>query len=132
MKRTPEDVSFSIAFGQALKLHYDRVTAGLPDRRSMSDEQFAATLDVSRPALKKYLTGRAMPGLRTVVLAFRRYGIAIPYSGTTLFHRQTKRSTADPVQLVLPFSVKTMDASTVAASVKPLDSNRFELRVHVG
>lgn len=132
MKRTPEDEAFAAEFGRELKLHYDRATGKGIGGREFSDEQFAATLDVTRPALKKYLTGAAMPALRVVVLAFLCYGVNVDYFGTPLFSRRRHKQSAPaaPAQLVLPFSVQGLNAATIQTKIEPKGVNRFEIRVN--
>jgi hypothetical protein len=133
MKRTSEDEAFAIEFGRALKIHYDRATEKDIGGPELSDEQFAASLDVTRPALKKYLSGSAMPALRVVVLAFLRYGINVAYFGTPLFSRRRNKQML-PVaftQLVLPFSVQGLNTATIQTKIEPKGVNRFELRVNV-
>jgi transcriptional regulator with XRE-family HTH domain len=133
MKRTAEDESFAAEFGRELKGHYDRLTE--PDRqgRRMSDEQFAAALDVTRPALKKYLNGTAMPTLRVIVLAFVRYGVNIPYFGTPLFGKKRPKGIVPArAQLVLPFSVQGLNTAVIQTRIENKGANRFEVRVDVG
>jgi transcriptional regulator with XRE-family HTH domain len=133
MKRTPEDEAFALEFGRELNRHYDRATQAGPDGSGLTDEQFAATLDVSRPALKKYLKGAAMPTLRVVVLAFLRYRISVAYFRTPLFGKRSRKGhgTQAAAQLVLPFSVQCVNASAVDARVSPKGVNRFEIRVDI-
>jgi hypothetical protein len=133
MKRTSEDESFSTQFGTELTRHYERATQEGINGLKMSDEQFASTLDVTRPALKKYLNGLAMPALRVVVLAFLRYGINIPYFGMPLFskRKQAKGSNLVMTQLVLPFSVQALNTVAIEAKIERKGPTRFELRVNL-
>jgi transcriptional regulator with XRE-family HTH domain len=133
MKRTLDDASFAAAFGRELKRHYDDATKPGTGGPELSDEQFAATLDVTRPALRKYLNGSAMPALRVVVLAFQRYKINVPYFGTPLFGKSTKAGVIGSAmtQLVLPFSVQGLNTETIEAKIEAKGENRFELRVNV-
>lgn len=132
MKRTPEDEAFAVAFGRELKGHYDRATQPNSDGTRVTDEQFAASIDVTRAALGKYLKGTAMPTLRVVVLAFLRYGVKVSYLRTPLFNNKGSKqpSTAD-AQLVLPFSVQGLNTSAIQARVEPKGVNRFEIRVDI-
>jgi transcriptional regulator with XRE-family HTH domain len=132
MKRTSEDDEYAPEFGRRLKAHYDIARMEPPTGKGLSDEEFAATLDITRPALRKYLNGRAMPTLRTVVLAFRVYGIAVPYFGVPLFRtRRQVHKSAGVTQLVLPFSVRGLGSFGVQARIAPRGENKFELRVDV-
>lgn len=131
MKRTPEDEAFAVDFGRQLKEHYDRATTPGADGPGMTDEQFAASLDVKRAALMKYLKGAAMPTLRVVVFAFLRYGVKVPYFRTPLFSSRGRKQplVSAPTQLVLPFSVQGLNTSAIHARVEPKGVNRFELHV---
>jgi transcriptional regulator with XRE-family HTH domain len=133
MKRTPDDDAFAAAFGHELKRHYEAATGKGSTERKLSDEEFAATLDVSRTALMKYLRGGATPSLRVVVLAFRNYGICVRYSGTPIFReRQHRKELAQSItQLVLPFSVHGPNAAGIEAKIEPKGQNRFEIHVEL-
>lgn len=134
MKRTLDDNKFAVAFGRELKRHYERATVEGVNGVKLSDEQFASTLDVTRPALKKYLSGSAMPALRVVVLAFTNYGINVPYLGTPLFGKnkgKKKESSQTISQLLLPFSVQGINATAIQAEIARKGPNRFELRVNL-
>src|SRR5580658_677193 len=115
MKRTADDQVFAAEFGLELKRHYDRATQKSGDSPGLSDEQFAATLDVTRPALMKYLKGATMPTLRVVVLAFLSYGVNVPYFRMPLFGKRGRRVpfSAATAQLVLPFSVLGLNTATI-------------------
>lgn len=131
MKRTPEDDIFAADFGRELRLHYEKVTDKGSGGPGMSDEEFAATLDVTRPALMKYLKGAAMPAVRVVVLAFLRYGINVGYFGTPLFGKRKRKGAAvsEMTQLILPFAVQGLNTSAIQTKIEPKGENRFELRV---
>jgi hypothetical protein len=133
MKRTPDDEAFAAEFGRELKPHYDRATQKGIDGPELSDEQFAATLDVTRPALKKYLKGAATPTLRVVVLAFLRYGVNVAYFRMPLFGKRGRKERPTPTaaQLVLPFSVQGLNTATIQAKVEPKGVNRFEMRIDI-
>jgi hypothetical protein len=133
MKRTPEDATFAVEFGRELKQHYDRRTKKGNSGPEMSDEEFAATLDVTRPALKKYLIGKATPAVRVIVLAFLNYGINVPYFGTPLFGKRRRKdhSQSAMTQLVLPFSVQGLNTASIQTKIEPRGHNGFELRVDI-
>ena len=130
MKRTNEDDQFALEFGRQLKLRYQALRTARD--ASMSEEQFAATLDVSRAALRKYLNGKAMPTVRTAALAYLKHGVSASYFGTALFgKRRPKTAASPPAQLVLPFSVRGLNTASVSAKIKPTGTNQFELRLDV-
>jgi hypothetical protein len=130
MKRTSEDVQFALEFGRQLKLRY--LALRNSPAGTMSEEQFATTLDVSRPALRKYFSGTAMPTVRTAALAYLRHGVSVSYFGTPLFGKLGSKSVPlPPAQLVLPFSVRGLNTSSVSAKIKPTGVNQFELSLEV-
>lgn len=124
---------FAAEFGRELKRHYDLATRRTGGKPELSDEQFAATLDVTRPALKKYLCGAAMPAVRVVVLAFLKYGINVAYFGTPLFDQKRRKRTgaSATTQLVLPFSIQGVNSAAIQTKIESMGQNRFELRVNV-
>src|SRR5208283_4453845 len=79
MKRTPEDTAFAAEFGRELKAKYDEAK-----KRAVTDAAFAKSVGVVRAQLDRYLRGEAVPGIRTVALAHREYGIALSYGGTSM------------------------------------------------
>ncbi len=128
MKSTPDDEKFAADFGRELKRHYELATQA----SNLSDEQFAATLDVSRPALRKYLQGKATPCLRVIVLAFTQYGINVPYIGTPLFGTRAGRKSASASrQLILPFSVQASNADIIETSLDRKGPHAFEVRIRL-
>lgn len=132
MKQTRDDEAFAVLFGSELLRHYKQATSGAAGAAPTTDEQFAATLDVSRAALKKYLKGETTPAIRVVVLAYIRYGISVEYAGTTLFGKRArpgKKIDSRQTQFVLPFSVEAMGASSIQTRIEPKGENRFELKV---
>jgi transcriptional regulator with XRE-family HTH domain len=126
VRRTLDDDRFATEFGRELSRHYHRVT----NESRISDEDFARSLGVTRPALMKYLHGNAMPGLGVVVQAFLQYGVNIPYRGTPLFGSR-KRPKGEPAvsQLVLPFSVQSAGVDTIETNLDRKGPNGFELRI---
>jgi hypothetical protein len=134
MKQTLEDEAFAVGFGQELRQHYERSTQAGAGGGALSDEAFAATLNVTRPALKKYLAGAATPSISVIVLAYERYGINVPYAGTPLFNKKSrlKRNAPGGTQLVLPFSVQSFGSTSVHAKIEPRGENRFALMVDIG
>jgi transcriptional regulator with XRE-family HTH domain len=132
MKQTRDDEAFANLFGRELMRHYEQATREATGVALITDEQFAATLDVSRAALKKYLKGQTTPALRVVVLAYIRYGISVEYAGTALFGKRArsgKKIHSQQTQFVLPFSVEAMGTSSIQTRIEPKGENRFELKV---
>src|SRR6202795_3285161 len=104
MKQTPEDLRFAGDFAEAL-----RPCVTDDKRKGLSLKQIATELGVTEPGLKKYLSGRTTPCLRTVALAYNRYGVSVPYSGINFVGgKNGKRNHRDKLstplqQLSLPF-----------------------------
>jgi hypothetical protein len=76
MKRTEDDEQFGAEFAKQQPTFYDRAIAA-----GETEKAFARRLGVDRGGLQRYLKRHATPSLRTAVLAFREFGIAIPYAG---------------------------------------------------
>ena len=105
MKRTEEDRIYGEEFAQRLRPHYERAI-----EREQTAEAFARRLGVRRGALQKYLLKSATPSLRSVVFAYREFGIAIPYGGIDVTTIVAKRSRGKPprseFQMNLPFTIE--------------------------
>jgi transcriptional regulator with XRE-family HTH domain len=131
MKQTPEDLRFAGDFAEALTPHIAGET-----RKGRSLKQVAEGLGVTEPALKKYLTGRTTPCLRTVALAYDRYGVSVPYSGIVFLggtvdrrKRSRKRSSALQ-QLTLPFEIQSPHPNDrLALKLLPTGVRRYQLQV---
>jgi len=131
VKRTPEDDAFAAAFGALLEEAYQDSKF-----KKVTDQAFAESIGVERPQLRKYLRGDAVPSVRTIALAQRKYGINVPYENVqvakALGNRPARRrSLPHPVQLRLPFSVEINDSGKVEVELKSLKPRKYELRIRV-
>lgn len=130
MKQTPEDLRFAGDFAEALRPH---VAEEREKGRSL--KQVAESLGVTEPALKKYLSGRTTPSLRTVVLAYDRYGLSVPYSGVSFVgvagKRKRGQKQSSPLQqLLLPFEIKTPSPDDrLGLKLLPTGVRRYQLQV---
>lgn len=130
MKQTADDLRFAGDFAQELFPH---VSAERSKGRSL--KQIASDLGITEPALKKCLTGRNTPSLRTVVLAFERYGISIPYSGIAFIGsdmgmRKRRKKSASLSQLLLPFEIETPGPNDrLNLKLLPTGARRYQLQV---
>jgi hypothetical protein len=128
MKQTPEDLRFAGDFAEALRPHIDGER-----RKGHALKAIAEWLGVTEPALKKYLSGRTTPCLRTVVLAYDRYGVSVPYSGVSFAGARKKRGRkeSDPLQqLFLPFEIQTPGSDDrLALKLLPTGTRRYQLQV---
>jgi len=129
MKRTEQDEQFGIEFARQLQPIYKRAIDG-----GETEEAFAKRLGVNRGGLQRYLKKQATPSLRTVVLAFREFGIAIPYADTEtipLISRKARRSrSTSEFQMDLPLTIEAPHGE-INVVVKKKSAQRFRLQVHV-
>jgi transcriptional regulator with XRE-family HTH domain len=130
-KRTADDDAFVVSFASELRREY-----GKAKRNGVSDQAFAESIGVERPQLNRYLDGESMPSVRTVVLAYQEYAIAIPYRRVSLqraLPKKGRRKEQDRLaQLVLPFTIQTERAAArVGLKLSPVSARRFELRLTV-
>jgi transcriptional regulator with XRE-family HTH domain len=131
MKQTAEDLRFAGDFAEALRPHVNQAR-----KQGSSLKQVAEELGVSEPALKKYLRGRTTPCLRTVVLAFDKYRVSVPYSGISFIgdaHCKRKpgpkRSSALQ-QLEFPFEIGIPGADErLTLKLLPTGVSRYQLQV---
>jgi len=122
----PEDLRFIDQFSKELGQKYSR--------HKGADEEFARLLDVSRPALKKYLAGKAMPGVRTVALAYERLGINVRYGKfeAKLLHQRAKSNRRSPeAQLLLPFAIESLDQKNIEIELIEKKPNRIAMNVSI-
>jgi transcriptional regulator with XRE-family HTH domain len=132
MKQTPEDLRFAGDFAEALRPHIAE-----EKERGRSLKQIAERLGVTEPALKKYLGGKTTPCLRTVVLAYDRYGVSVPYSGVSFAgsvrgkrRRGQTRNSSPLQQLFLPFEIQTpRPEDRLALKLLPTGVSRYQLQV---
>jgi len=120
----PEDLRFIEEFSGKLNKAYTKFKG--------SDADFAKKLDVSRAALQKYLDGKAMPGIRTVVLAVENLEISISY-GTfdvnRLRSRGKKSRTSAEAQMLLPFAIESLKAENLEVQLVEKKPNRIAMNV---
>jgi len=122
----PEDLRFIEMFSKRLKEEYGK--------RKGSDAAFARELDVSRAALKKYLNGKAMPGVRTVALAFANLNINVSYGkfdAKRLCSRAKSNRRSVEAQLLLPFAIESLKQENIDIALVDKKPNRIELNVSI-
>ena len=131
MKQTPEDLRFASDFAVALQPYVTKDRAN-----GISLKQIAKELGVTEPALKKYLTGRTTPCLRTVALAYSKYQLSIPYSGIAFVggpsskRRPSKKGSSPLQQLFLPFEIQApRPEDRLALKLLPTGVSRYQLQV---
>jgi transcriptional regulator with XRE-family HTH domain len=105
MKRTEEDQQFGAEFAKRLRPFYDRALAD-----GQTEKEFARRLGVDRGGLQRYLRTGAMPSFRTIVLAYREFGIAIPYAATESVRlvsaRGKRHRRLSELQMDLPLTIE--------------------------
>jgi transcriptional regulator with XRE-family HTH domain len=105
MKRTDDDQQFGAEFARRLKPFYEKALAD-----GQTEKEFARRLGVDRGGLQRYLRTSAMPSFRTIVFAYREFGITIPYARTEslpLVSGKGKRRKISGFQMDLPLTIET-------------------------
>jgi hypothetical protein len=131
MKQTSDDLRFASDFAVELEPHVSSERM-----KGSSFRRIAGELGITEPALKKCLAGRTTPSLRTVVLAFEKYGVSVPYSGIAftaqkqLNKRERQRKPRSSTQLLLPFEIETPGPSDrLSLKLLPVGVRRYQLQV---
>ncbi len=129
MKRTPEDQQFGEEFARQLQPHYDRALAA-----GETEKVFARRLGVDRGGLQRYLKKHATPGLRTIVCAYREFGIVIPYADTgtapLVSRKGRRRRYSSDLQMTLPLTIEAPEGEIdVVIKKKSAQSYRLQLRI---
>jgi len=129
MKRTEEDRQFGAEFAKRLKPFYDQALA-----EGQTEKNFARRLGVDRGGLQRYLRTSAMPGFRTIVLAYREFGIAIPYAGTDSLalvsgRARKRRRTSSELQMDLPLTIEAPQGE-INVVIKKKSPQRIRLQLH--
>lgn len=130
MKRTEEDQQFGAEFAKKLKPFYDKALAS-----GQTEKAFARRLGVDRGGLQRYLQKHAMPSHRTIVLAYKEFGIAIPYAGTETQRLVSSRGKKKPhrfsgLQMTLPLTIEAPQGE-IDVRIKKHSSQRFRLQLQV-
>jgi transcriptional regulator with XRE-family HTH domain len=131
MKRTREDDAFIAEFVPKLKRAYESAKA-----RGISDQKFAESIGVERAQLDRYLDQQSMPSVRTVILAYEKYHIAVPYRRISLrraLPKKARKETSDTFkQIVLPFTIETEKATArVDVKLRPISARKFALELTI-
>lgn len=127
MKRTEEDQEFGAEFARRLRPFYERALAD-----GKTEKEFARRLGVDRGGLQRYLRASAMPSFRTVVLAYREFGIAIPYasieSGLLVSRKGKRRRKTSEFQMDLPFTIEAPQGE-ISVVIKRKSPQRIRLQL---
>src|SRR5712671_4628938 len=125
MKRTEEDRQFGIEFAKRLRPIYEMAL-----RDGKTEKEFARRLGVDRGGLQRYLRTNAMPSFRTIVLAYRVFGIKIPYDGTEsavlVSGRGKRRRKTSELQMALPLTIEATHGEII---IKRKSPQRIRLQV---
>lgn len=129
MKRTEEDQQFGMEFAKRLQTFYDEAIAN-----GVTEKAFAQRLGVGRGGLQRYLKKHAAPSLRTAVLAFREFGICVPYAGVNMLslvsRRRRRRQGISELQMDLPLTIEAPQGE-IDIVIKKKSAQRFRLQLHV-
>ncbi|HKW16392.1 MAG TPA: hypothetical protein VJO35_02670 [Terriglobales bacterium] len=129
MKRTDEDQQFGAEFAKRLKPFFDEALES-----GVTEKAFARQLGVDRGGLQRYLQKHAMPSHRTIVLAYREFGIAIPYAGietrTLISSKSRKLRRNSELQMTLPLTIEAPQGE-IDIRIKKSSSQRFRLQLQV-
>jgi transcriptional regulator with XRE-family HTH domain len=129
MKRTPDDQQFGEEFARQLQPYYDRALEA-----GETEKVFAKRLGVDRGGLQRYLKKHATPSFRTIVCAYREFGIVIPYAGTgtvpLVSRTGRRRRYSSDLQMTLPLTIEAPDGEIeVVIKKKSAQSYRLQLQV---
>ena len=128
MKRTEEDQQFGVEFAKQLRPFYEKALADGETERA-----FARRLGVDRGGLHRYLRKHAMPGFRTVVLAYREFGITVPYAGVmtlAVLSKRGKKRRLSELQMDLPLTIEAPQGEIDIVGKKK-SPQRFRLQLRV-
>jgi hypothetical protein len=132
MKKTDEDRQFALRFAEALQPFVSR------DRgKGRSWAQIGADLGVSGPGVQKQLAG-GTPSIRTIALAYDKYGVSVPYKGIELAKviarkGKIKRGPMSGLQLSLPFEITApVSSKTLILKRLPRGVRRYRLELVIG
>jgi len=127
MKRTEEDRQFGAEFAKRLKPFYK-----IALDQGQTGKDFARRLGVDRGGLQRYLRTGAMPSFRTVVLAYREFGIVIPYANTDsaiLVSGKGKRlRLMSGLQMDLPLTIEAPQGE-ISVVIKKKSAQRVRLQL---
>jgi hypothetical protein len=129
MKKTDEDRLFAARFAAALQVHVDR-ELGL----GKSMMKIGEGLGVTGWGLQKQLNG-GTPSIRTIALAYAKYGVSVPYDGIAISKALTRKRKAtrnSERQLFLPFQIMAPSAGNdVTLKLLPTGVRKYQLRLSV-
>lgn len=127
MKRTDEDKQFGAEFAKRLKPFYEKALAD-----GQTEKQFARRLGVDRGGLQRYLRTSAMPSFRTIVLAYREFGIVIPYASTEsvqlISGKARRRRKTSEFQMDLPLTIEAPHGE-ISVVIKRKSPQRIRLQL---
>jgi transcriptional regulator with XRE-family HTH domain len=129
MKRTADDQQFGEEFARKLQPHYDRALAA-----GETEKVFARRLGVDRGGLQRYLKKHATPSVRTLVCAYREFGIVIPYAdigtGPLLSGTGRRRRHSSDLQMTLPLTIEAPEGELdILIKKKSAQSFRLQLQI---
>lgn len=129
MKRTQDDQQFGEEFARRLQPFYD-----LAMKKGETERVFAKRLGVDRGGLQRYLKKHATPSFRTLVFAYREFGIVIPYAETgtaaLVSPRGRRRRPPSELQMRLPLTIDAPDGE-IAVVIQKKSPQRYRLQLQI-
>ena len=105
MKRTEEDQQFGAEFAKRLRPFYKSAMA-----QGQTEKDFARRFGVDQRRSAALFKNSAMPSFRTIVLAYREFGIKIPYANTDsavlVSGKGKRRRRTSELQMDLPLTIE--------------------------
>jgi len=129
VKRTEEDQQFGTEFAKRLQAFYEKAIAN-----GVTEQVFARRIGVDRGGLQRYLKKHAAPSLRTAVLAYREFGICVPYAGIDtlplISKRGRRRRSTSELQMDLPMTIEAPQGE-IDVVIKKKSAQRFRFQVRI-
>jgi len=114
------------AFKRRVAEEFDRAR----DRAGLSVDDFARSLGITRAAFYKYVTRKAIPSLRVLQQARRRWGVKLSYG--ELGDAYVKAQKKDSRQMEFQFSLEDLTKEQIQVTrFSPKGANSAELLIKI-
>lgn len=130
-KNSSIDKAFAKAFGQQLDDAFRRVAKNKATK-SLSVEEFATSLGLTRAGLHKARKGKSVPSLELIEKA-RTHGVAVKYGDLELplVRKRAQEKVLPEAQLYLPFAVDNLRKENVSVELGRHKGENVELRIRI-
>jgi transcriptional regulator with XRE-family HTH domain len=99
-----------------------------------TEKVFARRLGVDRGGLQRYLKKHATPSVRTIVFAYREFGIVVPYADTgtmtLVSSKGRKRKPSSDLQMRLPLTIDAPEGE-IDVVIQKKSPQRYRLQLQV-